>query len=273
MTPRVGDRISIADYAKRFAKFPLVLFPLKGVSFTAKALYVRIGLYAGTDGKAWPTRATLAKDLGITKSAINKALKQLVTAKLLDIEPGIGRRPTRYYPLLHEIFIENSQNAPLPHVANNGLGKNSHSPSGLRNNSHSHHSESEKIVPLRPTKDSNQKRTSSKEQKEEKKTRVRSLTDEQQAWIERKLAVDVFHHNLSGIERQARRKELETMVMRDDLGPSMETIHEEEEAIERRIKALDPRFHATCLEHLKKGTLAQDHLRMFDTQTKRQANA
>lgn len=60
-----------------FAKLPLRLLREKALSFGAKCLYARLGLYAGKDGVCNPSHETLARELGISTRSIRALLTEL----------------------------------------------------------------------------------------------------------------------------------------------------------------------------------------------------
>jgi len=57
--------------------FPIVLMRFSGLSFGAKACWVALARYAGSDGKCYPSQAALAADLGTTTRAVRKYLEEL----------------------------------------------------------------------------------------------------------------------------------------------------------------------------------------------------
>jgi DNA-binding transcriptional MocR family regulator len=66
-----------------FAKLSLVLLRKKDLSFGAKCLYARLGLYAGEDRVCTPSHRTLACELGVSDRYVRKLLTELRKAGLV----------------------------------------------------------------------------------------------------------------------------------------------------------------------------------------------
>lgn len=276
MIPKVGRPFIPVLYFGIFAPIPLSLLMYKDISPTCKLLWGRLAFYLGKDGQAYPSQATLAKDLSVSKRAIARSLKSLEKTGFLEMEPGTGRTTTRYHLLFHEIFKDEALNKPKASPGQ-ALGSalyhgalrtdtNVHPPNSRADtNVHPQSPKGGQVVPLRGDTSVYQKRTSSKDHKEEKKTRARGWTDEQHDWLRAKLGMDVFHRNLVGQEIQARKDELTSLVEGGaPCEPSLETLREERSHIEEKILEIESQTaRETLLDHLNKGTLAQKNLEEF----------
>ena len=56
-----------------------------------RCLWVSLKLYSGSNGKAWPSRTRLAKDLGVSVSTIKRNLKTMKQKKFIEIQKQNGR--------------------------------------------------------------------------------------------------------------------------------------------------------------------------------------
>jgi DNA-binding transcriptional MocR family regulator len=65
---------------RHFAQVPDALIADTSVSHLAVRLWARLDRYAGKNGRAFPSRKTLAEDLGVSMSTITRALAELSTA-------------------------------------------------------------------------------------------------------------------------------------------------------------------------------------------------
>ena len=261
MTLKVGSRFIPKGMFGQFIIIPLSLIIYDDLSPTCKLLWGLIAKHLGKDGKAYPTQTSLSRTLGITKRSLARASNQLVGKGFLEKEPGIGRRPTHYHLLFHEIFATDPHLKVASTPPHSRADTSVHSqPSRADKNVHSQAVERGQEGPLRVVKAVTQKRTLRKENKEEKKTRARELPQEQQEWLALKLAMDVFQNNLSTDHKiESRRAELILLIESGKaLGPSIEALRAEKATIEREIMRI-PRSTArdTLIGHLERGTLTQ----------------
>ena len=71
---------------------------------TAKMAYIVLTLYATKDSReSFPKQATIAQIVGVTRPAVNKAIGELVEAKLVSrktVATGSGRTTMTVYTLL-----------------------------------------------------------------------------------------------------------------------------------------------------------------------------
>lgn len=74
-----------------------------GISMSEKIVFVDIVLYAGTNGKCFPSQSTLARDLGITSRYIGKILKKLKENGFLSWERG-KKGKSNHYILSNNIY-------------------------------------------------------------------------------------------------------------------------------------------------------------------------
>ncbi|HEY2303910.1 MAG TPA: helix-turn-helix domain-containing protein [Acidimicrobiales bacterium] len=63
---------------------------VRTINPTAKLVYLALALRAGKDGRAWPSITQLAKDTGLGRSTIRRALGQLAEQELVTVfhRPG-----------------------------------------------------------------------------------------------------------------------------------------------------------------------------------------
>jgi hypothetical protein len=75
--PEPTETIGREPIPRHFAQVPDDLFTDTRLSHLAVRLWGRLDKYAGRDGDAFPLRETLAKDLGVSKGGIARALAEL----------------------------------------------------------------------------------------------------------------------------------------------------------------------------------------------------
>ncbi len=75
---------------------PVTVLQRRGLNATGKLLYGLLRDYQGSNEAAWPGQRRLADDLGVHHGTIVKALRDLESAGLIEIETGGGRRSNRY---------------------------------------------------------------------------------------------------------------------------------------------------------------------------------
>lgn len=265
MPPEVGSVIIPVLFFARFALMPLSLMAWDGVSSTAKLVWSRIAHYAGRDGVAYASLRRLAKDVGRSQSATEKAIKQLVDAGLVQKKPGTGRTTTRYELLFHEIFKGEpvktmDSDAPQLRVVKNDDPAQS---GGVKNCDPKAH---EGPTFLRPylTKMNDQKRTSSKKSEEKRKAVAESLDPDREEWCELQLIVDVYKNNFGEEDAEARRSELESVVAGG--GPVdlvLGSLRGEVQKIKQMIGRLPGKAKTDCLTHLRQASLKRKDLESF----------
>lgn len=81
-----------------FAMVPEAL--LDGVSDRAVRLYAMLDRYAGTDEKAWPSRATMARRLECSEDSVDRAVKELTAAGWLVVHKRQGPGASNLYEVL-----------------------------------------------------------------------------------------------------------------------------------------------------------------------------
>ena len=84
-----------------FAPIPLKIMRRTDLSANAKLLYARLVLFVGENDTAWPSRETLANELGIHLASVKRALNELSLAGLIERQQQRGR--TNEYRLFEEI--------------------------------------------------------------------------------------------------------------------------------------------------------------------------
>jgi hypothetical protein len=80
-----------------FAPMPNWLLCRTEISLGAKVVYGRLLQYAGKHAAARPRRQTLARDTGMTISALDRYIRQLKKAQLVEIERPNRRGANRYF--------------------------------------------------------------------------------------------------------------------------------------------------------------------------------
>jgi DNA-binding transcriptional ArsR family regulator len=104
--PRIRPREVLR---RAFTPIPEWLSRRREASPGAKLLYGRLAFRAGEKEVAWPGRASLAADLGVSVSQIDRYLKELKACRLIESERlGLGRT-NRYYFLDHPWIQENAK--------------------------------------------------------------------------------------------------------------------------------------------------------------------
>ncbi len=64
---------------------------------TARLLLMNLLLYAGLDGRCFPSRSTLSKDIGVSTRQISNLLKELKNMKLISWKRSSGYPPHNIY--------------------------------------------------------------------------------------------------------------------------------------------------------------------------------
>ena len=72
------------------------------ISCKSKLVYARLCQFAGKDGKCHPSRKTLSKEIGISLSKVDRALRELKECKLIEADRRGLTKSNSYYFLLHE---------------------------------------------------------------------------------------------------------------------------------------------------------------------------
>jgi hypothetical protein len=87
---------------KRYVILPECLMHRTDLSAGAKMVWARIAKYLGASGDAYPSIATLAREVGMNKRTVQRHVQELVVAKLLRVQPrktkGLNK-PNLYYLL------------------------------------------------------------------------------------------------------------------------------------------------------------------------------
>jgi len=73
-----------------FAQIPIWVICDPDISDGAKTLLGYLKYRQGTDAACWPTKATIAEDLQVSKDTVSRRMKELVAAKYVKriIRPG-----------------------------------------------------------------------------------------------------------------------------------------------------------------------------------------
>lgn len=71
------------------------------ISQGAKLTYAQLSRHAGNAGVAWPSRDVLASEIGTSTSQVDRYVKELERAQLLETEQQGLRRTNRYFFLEH----------------------------------------------------------------------------------------------------------------------------------------------------------------------------
>ena len=266
MSPEIGVRFLPMGGWARFVAIPFSLLSFEGLSPTCKLLWGLLALKLGRNGGAYPTRAYLAKHMGITKRSVSRAARQLADAGFLEMEPGIGRTPTRYHLLYHEIFQKDPYVQLDKMVFFAGVDANVPSPkSRVDIPVHSKRSERGRGLPPRVDADVNQKITSSKKQKEEKNTAATSLAPDLKEWCNLHLALDVYEKNLSREEAEDRNVELHSVVQAGaPVDLTLDALRDEIGKVEQAIAVLSSAgVKEHCMRHLREGSLRKKDLERF----------
>ena len=79
----------------------LLCRPVSEISQSAKLCYARLMQYSGKNGYAFPSLATLGKEVGLSKRQMLDIMKELEVAKLVEPEKTFGKS-SKYYFLKHE---------------------------------------------------------------------------------------------------------------------------------------------------------------------------
>jgi DNA-binding transcriptional MocR family regulator len=83
------------------AMIPIWLMERPELSAGAKLTYARLTRYAGAKGVAYPRLSRLAQDLGVSRDSVKRYVKELLDAKLIDVETPGFHRANRYRFLSH----------------------------------------------------------------------------------------------------------------------------------------------------------------------------
>ncbi|WP_316901008.1 helix-turn-helix domain-containing protein [Pseudodesulfovibrio indicus] len=100
----VGKRFNPYRSFSRISVIPNVLLAYPGLSPSAKLVWARLAQYAGKDGRAYPSVATLAADLGLKKRQIQNLLAELRREGFIESSRGSGTNS--YYFLLHPCLVD-----------------------------------------------------------------------------------------------------------------------------------------------------------------------
>lgn len=100
----VGKRFNPYRSFTRISVIPNELMAYPGLSSSAKLLWARLAQYAGKDGRAYPSIATLAADIGLKERQTQNLLAELKKKRF--IESSHGPRANSYYFLLHPCLVD-----------------------------------------------------------------------------------------------------------------------------------------------------------------------
>lgn len=112
-----GDTIT---RKRSFAQVPDALVIDHRLSHIAVRLWVRLDKYAGSDGNAFPSRARLASDLGVSKGTIARGLGELAAAGWISRHPRDDRPGGSWQTVLHEETTVPTAD-PVSHMGRGGL--------------------------------------------------------------------------------------------------------------------------------------------------------
>jgi len=79
-----------------FAPIPLKIMRRTDLSANAKLLYARLVLFVGENDTAWPSRETLANELGIHLESVKRAIAELANAELIERKQRGQNRTNEY---------------------------------------------------------------------------------------------------------------------------------------------------------------------------------
>ena len=79
-----------------FAPIPLKIMRRTDLSANAKLLYARLVLFVGENDTAWPSRETLANELGIHLRSVQRAMSELINADLIERQQGYNGHTNTY---------------------------------------------------------------------------------------------------------------------------------------------------------------------------------
>lgn len=263
MPPRIGDWIAIVGNLHEFAPCPIPLLGLPELRSSDLKVYLFVVWRAGEKGEAKWSQASIAKAVNLKVDTVSRALKRLSNMGLLKVIPGAGRTPTRFYPLLHEALLGEVKSNHPPQGQKTSPGQKSES-RGLSPGQKSD-SAPGTVIHLSPGQKSNHKRTLQKEQKKEIGA-ADNLTNDEQEWLEKSVALAVFNENLPDDEAKKRRVVLAGRVGAGEpvdlvLGP----VKREFKDVISRIQNLRSKiYQRDCLRHFREGKLTQESLEMFE---------
>ena len=100
----VGKRFNPYRSFSRVSVIPNRLMSYPGVSSSAKLVWARLAQYAGKDGRAYPSVATLAADLGLKERQTQNLLAELRREGFIESRRGSGTNS--YYFLLHPCLVD-----------------------------------------------------------------------------------------------------------------------------------------------------------------------
>ena len=86
------------------------------VSWTAKGLYGRLCRYAGENGDARPFIKSLAREIGVSRSVIDRAIAELKRNRLIRVKRRGIRAPNSYLFLFHEWMVESLDTPELTYL-------------------------------------------------------------------------------------------------------------------------------------------------------------
>ena len=106
----------IAEAHIKFMIVPRDLWRDKTLSLSAKAVYVDLLSYSNKIGECFPSRKRIAADLGISRSTIERALKELAISGWIKITSGKRKGTVNHYLLRSEGYVKMMQGVPQNEV-------------------------------------------------------------------------------------------------------------------------------------------------------------
>lgn len=93
------------------------------ISRSAKAIFLDLVLYAGSDGKVYPSQETLANNQNLSIRQVNNLLRELRKKNLIEWQSGNGPGNSNLYRINAEIYFHNSPplRQPASHPPSIGL--------------------------------------------------------------------------------------------------------------------------------------------------------
>lgn len=165
----VGKRFNPYRRFSRFSVLPDGLVAYPGLSFGAKVLWGKIAQYAGKDGRAYPSVATLASAIGLKERHTQNLLLELKREGFIETSRGPGANS--YYFLLHPCLL-------------GGLRQDIAGPYATKCSSGM-----QEVAPKKTKEDKQRKETTKKTA--DRRVSFEDLSDQEQRYIELKVAYEV----------------------------------------------------------------------------------
>lgn len=115
--PTPNGVVKIKQYFNPYKQFHGAMVPnwvlcREELSEGAKLCYARLLQFAGKDGLAYPSHATLARELGTSRRSIIRWIAELVEHELIESKQLGKKRTNRYFFLVH--LWQSEGNSPVP---------------------------------------------------------------------------------------------------------------------------------------------------------------